>query len=142
MGSILSGEVFRVLLILMSHLSHTAATAIAEDNGEKNVCVCVCVCVMTSFGLAPPSLPPSLPPFPPSLPPPSLPPESLLTTLYSAPLQSIMRSLVGTIQSTPGNMQRARAHLYGTLLYYLMVAGQHPSEAKKQKGGGFCIVAI
>lgn len=34
-GSVLSGEVFRVLLILMSHLSHTATTAVAEDNGEE-----------------------------------------------------------------------------------------------------------
>ena len=34
-GSVLSGEVFSVLLILMSHLSHTTATAVAEDNGEE-----------------------------------------------------------------------------------------------------------
>jgi nuclear pore complex protein Nup205 len=92
MGSELSGEVFRVLLILLSHLSHTAATAVAEDN------------------------------------------ESLITTLYSAPLQSILRSMVGTIQNTPGSMQRARAHLYGSLLYYLSLARQHPSETKRRRG--------
>ena len=42
LGSLLSGEVFQVVLILMSHLSHTTATAVAEDNGKE----CVYTCTM------------------------------------------------------------------------------------------------
>ena len=60
--------------------------------------------------------------------------DSVITVLYSAPLQSILRRLVSAVQHTPGNMQSARAHLYGALLYFLMVAKQHPSESNKQKG--------
>ena len=116
----LSGEVFSVLLILMSHLSHTTATAVAEDNGEE----CYKELINSNVLTITISLP--------------LPLESLLATLFSGPLQSITRSLVGTIQSTPGSMQRARAHLYGALLYYLMVAKQHPSEHKKQRGQRSC----
>ena len=31
----LSGEVFRVLLVLMSHLSFITTTAVTEDDGEE-----------------------------------------------------------------------------------------------------------
>ena len=34
-GSGLSGEVYRVLLVLLSHLYLTTTTAVAEDDGEE-----------------------------------------------------------------------------------------------------------
>ena len=179
----LSGEVFQVVLILMSHLSHTTATAVAEDNGKECVytkCTytmymymyvgigtlyiqynvttmsipyytCTCsVCTLCNEWLVSLSLSlsiytslPSLS-LSPSHPSPSsqLSPESLIALLYSAPLQSILRKLLDMLQHTPGAMQQARAHLYGCLLYFLMVARQHPLESKQQRGQFTCVVIV
>ncbi|CAI8023966.1 Nuclear pore complex protein Nup205 [Geodia barretti] len=89
----LSGEVFRVLLVLMSHLSFITTTAVTEDD------------------------------------------DSLLTLIFSAPLQSILRDLLTAVQQTPGAMQLARAHLYGALLYFLTVSRQqHSSDSSNHRG--------
>ena len=63
------------------------------------------------------------------------PADSLLTLIFSAPLQSILRDLLTAVQQTPGAMQLARAHLYGALLYFLTVSRQqHSSDSTNHRG--------